>query len=930
MKKQDVFSQQFSPQVTDSVWVSAYDVIWACPSTYSRDSMPLGDGDTGLNVWVEERKGLSILVGRSDTDKHNKLCQIQVSTEPNIFSGKDFSQELSLEEGIIRIRTDRTQINLWIDASVNDMGCGFLHLTGTTIEPVTVYAELALWRNDEVIRDLNTRFGDMKNNDLVLDIEDAIARCHYHPKYGFEHACVVGCELAGEAFGRVADTLLATRERVFSFDLMATILAEDVAMPKTWYDRLKQCKALYTERDSETHYSNHKNWWQKFWSRSRIEVSNTSISRRINSQYVLQRYLFACSSRGLLPSLFNGSVFRTEIEKEAEVAFSWVAENKTDADLRPWQSDYMGQNTRHQFWPLLASGDYDLLEPLVRLIRGRLKFQLKETWETMGHTGGFTPEKFTDRGFAYHPSDLAPLPESARLGRQSESWENEFWHLQYHFLPTIEFLALFIDTYIHNQDQKFFHEVVLPCLDMCVDFYDAHYPDKDANGKRLFYPAGTAESYGKARSGYHELPQCGDVTNPVSEIAGLRYVLAKAVAIDEASISPARKRRLEEYLNEIPDVPEKVFADTKLLAPAERYSPGLLCEAAELYAVWPFRQYTLYANESRWAVGRQSFFTRRISLDGSVDIQPWETGGWYPAGLCAATLGLGKEAARILELNYSDTLPTISIINNIEYQERPTKPRFEGFWNHPHMDGIPDFCHAGVSMNLLQHMLLQWDDQRIYLLPAWESSWDVSFKLHAPFNTQIECVFKDGRIKSLKVTPESRMKDLVDCQSLDFQIKNILSIRANDQNGKFNLPCMPDGLLRLDDLIYRPILKPWLEKYSQSVFNIQPYPVKLDYGYAFFKNHYLYLHVLDKQPVIQLPVQHFKPVKIECLTGGELTYTLDQQTLFLDLTDCHEDVVTIIRLTADQPIQNIQVPCYLQGSYSASSCLSEPFAAAKA
>jgi hypothetical protein len=61
----------------------------------------------------------------------------------------------------------------------------------------------------------------------------------------------------------------------------------------------------------------------------------------------------------------------------------------------------------------------------------------------------------------------------------------------------------------------------------------------------------------------------------------------------------------------------------------------------------------------------------------------------------------------------------------------------------------------------LQEMLLQTDDKKIFLFPAWPKDWSVSFKLHAPYNTTVEGVLTDGKLTSLQVIPESRKSDLV-------------------------------------------------------------------------------------------------------------------------------------------------------------------------
>ena len=46
-------------------------------------------------------------------------------------------------------------------------------------------------------------------------------------------------------------------------------------------------------------------------------------------------------------------------------------------------------------------------------------------------------------------------------------------------------------------------------------------------------------------------------------------------------------------------------------------------------------------------------------------------------------------------------------------------------------------------------------------MPACPKNWNVSFKLHAPPNTNVEDVVKTGKMEKLKVTPESRAKDMV-------------------------------------------------------------------------------------------------------------------------------------------------------------------------
>jgi hypothetical protein len=86
--------------------------------------------------------------------------------------------------------------------------------------------------------------------------------------------------------------------------------------------------------------------------------------------------------------------------------------------------------------------------------------------------------------------------------------------------------------------------------------------------------------------------------------------------------------------------------------------------------------------------------------------------------------------------------------------------RFPAFWG-PGYDWAPDFNWGGTGVVGIQEMLMQTTDDKIVLLPAWPKTWNASFKLHAPKNTIVEGKVENGIIVDLKVTPESRMKDVV-------------------------------------------------------------------------------------------------------------------------------------------------------------------------
>ena len=110
-----------------------------------------------------------------------------------------------------------------------------------------------------------------------------------------------------------------------------------------------------------------------------------------------------------------------------------------------------------------------------------------------------------------------------------------------------------------------------------------------------------------------------------------------------------------------------------------------------------------------------------------------------------ACLGLARQAAE----NVSSRMTNYN-----------SKFRFPAMWG-PHNDEVPDMDHGGVGQMALQTMLLQSDGKKLLLFPAWPKDWDVTFKLHAPYNTIVQGEYRGGHLMSLRVTPQERMRDVV-------------------------------------------------------------------------------------------------------------------------------------------------------------------------
>ena len=98
-----------------------YRVKWESQSKNSSESMPLGGGDIGLNVWVENGDLLCYISRSGSFDEQNTLLKagrVRIHFPKNNLK-EHFSQTLNLNKGNVRISGAdlglKTDISLWVD-----------------------------------------------------------------------------------------------------------------------------------------------------------------------------------------------------------------------------------------------------------------------------------------------------------------------------------------------------------------------------------------------------------------------------------------------------------------------------------------------------------------------------------------------------------------------------------------------------------------------------------------------------------------------------------------------------------------------------------------------------------------------------------------------------------------------------------------------
>jgi alpha-L-fucosidase 2 len=737
---------------SENPFISVNNVTWTELGRNENDSMPIGNGDLAANVWTEENGDLVLLVAKSDAwselGKLDKLGRIRIHFAPNPFVGmSDFKQVLHLEDSSFEARSGANAVRVWIDANRP-----VIHVEAQLEHPTTMQAKLELWRTkthpyDDSSPDKGGLF-DMGNHSIPLNFEadtvmpaseSQVTWYHFNASSIYPtvleqehlelllqkypdpllHRCF-GAMLTGPGLVNSDDHTLksAVLARSLRLDLIA-LTGTSAASPETWKSDLDSLVRKVNAVPLESARKAHQRWWRAFWNRSWIHVSGTEDAAKVSQGFIMQRYMLAASSRGAFPTKFNGGLFTVG----HDMTGSGESTNKDhNPDFRAWGSSYWNQNNRLLYWPLIETGDSDLLKPWFDLYLNALPLAKERTQAYFHHDGA----AFIETGYFWG------LPNLNDFGWDNPTTEVRSEWMRYHIQGTLEVIAQMLDEYDVSQNAEFARKDIIPFADAIVSYYNLHW-QRGEDGKIRFAPTQSLETYQRI------------AVNPTPDIAGLKSVLPRLLELPADWTTPEQRTKWMKVLADLPAIPIGKTANGKLppfgagdpdgtptILPAESYGKTSNAENPELYVVFPYRLYGVGKPDLSLALN--SFAARRF---------PFNT-CWGQDGPQSAVLGLTGEAKKAAIAEFTD------------YGDE----RFSWFWKAGG-DWIPDLDDGGTGMMTLELMLTQFDGKRIQLLPAWPSDWTADFKVHAPYRTTVEGHVENGKITRLRVTPQSRAKDVV-------------------------------------------------------------------------------------------------------------------------------------------------------------------------
>lgn len=755
--------------------LAPYELAWETPSRNSGESMPLGGGDVGVNVWVEDGDLLLYLDRSGSFDENNtqlKSGRVRVRLSPNALAEPThFRQRLHLREGYVSVNASspasgEVRLRVWVETSRP-----VAHVEVESERPVEVVAQYESWRTGErpvskrgaavhkaieymwypgevVTRADSVRwerdrvlFYHRNRDSTAFDV--AVATQHLAPVkdrlWDPLRRLTFGGALVGRGF--VADGYdsgsyqqipyrawkLRSREPARSHRLAVVLHTAQTETVEEWLAGLDAAaRDAFDDRDAR--WERNLAWWHRYWDRSYIHLQPdrpdpADSTWQAGRNYQLFRYLLAANAYGAYPTKFNGSLFTVDPLYGGLLEHPRAADDLIETpDFRMWGGgSFTAQNQRLVYWPMLKSGDFDLMPSQFDFYRRALGAAEARTRTYWGHGGASFTEQISQFGLPLTSHYGWDRPDTLDVGEQDNRW------VVHHYTNQLEFALMVLDY------ERFSGRDItpyLPFVKSAVRFFDEHYQFRhrqrtgeplDPDGKLVIFPSTAAETYKLAR-------------NPSDVIAGLTTVTRRILELPARYLDPGERPYFTALLGRVPPIPFRTMNGRRTIAPAESYAEQVNTEMPQMYPLFPYGLYGLGKPDLQVALDTWRYGYENESQKGYIS--------WRQDGIFAARLGLTDEARAVTLKKLADS-----------------GRRFPAFFG-PGNDWAPDHNWGGSGMIGLQEMLMQTDGRKILLMPAWPADWDADFRLHAPYATIVEGRIRGNRLIDLRVTPAERAADV--------------------------------------------------------------------------------------------------------------------------------------------------------------------------
>jgi hypothetical protein len=443
-----------------------YNIIWTNQSKNASESMPCGGGDIGMNVWVQDGDILIYANRSGSLNEDNNLMKagrLRIKCSPNPFDGKAFKQELLLQNGYVIVEGEsngvKASVKIWVDV-FNPV----VHFEITSSKKIEVEAAYESWRYQDRLITKRENFsnswkwappadkkytkdeisfstggvlfyhnnGERSVFDTTVtqqgmnDVKDQL----YNPLKNLAYGGLLRGDNfveAGNAEGMYEQTdfkawKLKSKQPAKSHTLLLALHTSTAENFAGWHQSLK---SVIINANTKNAFTQTQQWWQQFWSRSFIAIDEKNVNSKaweLGRNYQLFRYMLACNAKGFWPTKFNGGLLTVD------PLYTDAGNKGLTPDYRNWGGGlHTAQNQRLVYFPMIKSGDFDMMQPQFNFYLRILKNAELRSKVYWNHGGACFTEQMENFGLPNYAEYGVKHPSYLDKGVEHNAWLEYTW-----------------------------------------------------------------------------------------------------------------------------------------------------------------------------------------------------------------------------------------------------------------------------------------------------------------------------------------------------------------------------------------------------------------------------------------------------------------------------------------------------------------------
>lgn len=334
------------------------------------------------------------------------------------------------------------------------------------------------------------------------------------------------------------------------------------------------------------------------------------------------------------------------------------------------------------YYPMLASGDFEMMLPLFRFYQDRLASFRTIANEYMDAEGAVIPETSSIFGL-YRPGDYG----WDRTGRQKGDIRNMY--VRHAWNGSLELVSMMLDYYDYTGDTAFVRTRLVPVATEVLRYFDTKFP-KDADGTIRITPTQALETYWY------------DMVNDLPCVAGLHAVLPRLLALPHGTAALPEQARWNRMQRQLPPMPVEIRDGPKAIRPGRTVRPEK-------------EQYGSTGALRRLPVRPMQFHHARRTNRNRHLQRPYRTrflrlAAGRPDGRPARADRASRRMPRAQDREFAPESPFPGLLG-------------------ANFDWTPDQNHGGNLLTTLQTMVLQSHGNSVYLLASISQTLERTFQV---------------------------------------------------------------------------------------------------------------------------------------------------------------------------------------------------------